>query len=137
MKRRAERREAALSCFLNEVGDSAFMAGFNQVLVPDNIALMRALVNGASRGEIAEKFCMSSAGVTRLKRRMLNLRRMELRLVNGTSDVRLPAIWAPSFVLAAKFAAKHFCSSLDLPGWRIKGGDGSEVVLDDARRSFS
>lgn len=137
MKLRVEKCKTELSHILSEVGDSALMVGFDQALVPDNIALMRALVSGASRSEITEKFRMSSAGVTRLKRRILNLRRMDLRLVDGMSDVPLPAMWAPNFIKAAQFAAKHFCSSLALNGWKIKDGNGKEVALDDIRRGLS
>lgn len=132
-KKRSEKREAELSRFLDEVGDSAFVVGFNQSLVPDNIAMMRALINGSSRSEITEKFLMSSAGITRLKRRMLNLHRMDMYLADGVSNVPLPTIWSPNFILAAKFAEKHFCSSLTLPGWKIKGGNGEELALDRRR----
>lgn len=137
MKPRVERCKTELSRILNEVGDSALMVGFDQALVPDNIALMRALVSGASRSEITEKFRMSSASVTRLKRRILNLRRMDLRLVDEMSNVPLPVLWAPNFIKAAQFAAKHFCSSLALNGWKIRDGNGKEVALNDIRRGLS
>ena len=98
------------------------VVGFDPSYLERNINIAKLVASG-QRDLAPVQYKLSVKQVSRIALKVASLSKIEARLADGITDVRLPPVWAESFDKAAKFYRKTFCGNLELPGWKILKAD--------------
>jgi|GEM_PF-6619333 len=132
MKDRCLKHKDALVGVLSSehfLSPNPIIVGFDPLLVNQNLKALNQLIAGKDSSSVCEEMKISPRDLSRIALRFSRLKYIKTKLVDATSSVDLPAVWAPNFIVAAKHLKRAYCGALELPGWVIEGPDGNKIPL--------